>query len=129
MSPEVQYDYVEKQPDLTHPLRRGRTLIVPNFLHPQVTPKTAEDEQQKKLLRQELSEIQQVKLQQSQERFAAGLAVQLFFNIALPHAGLALALIQETTFSLLDDPTGEDIDKALLRGTLGHGVISVTGGG
>jgi len=129
MSPEVQYDYVEKQSELKHPLRRGRAPIVPNFPYPQFTPKIVEDEQQKKLLRQELAEIQQVELQQSQERFAAGLALQLFLNIALPHAGLALALLQETTISLLDDPTGDDIDQALLRGALGHGVTSVTGVG
>lgn len=132
MSPEIQYDQVERQTDLKHPSRRGRAPLVTNFLHPQFTPKTAEEEKELAQVRDKLAKIQQHELQQSQERFALGLALQFFLTAAVPHImfiPILTSFTQEIASSVLDEPGGDDVDKAVLRGAIGQGVSSVTGVG
>lgn len=126
MSPEVSYEQVAKQDVSQHPLRRGRTRVVPYYSTANLYAKSPAEEEKLASLRQELATIESKK---SQELFAAGLAVQLFLSIAMPHAGLLVSLFQEAAMSTLEDPTGEDIDRALLRGTIGQGVTAVTGVG
>ena len=123
MSPEVKYEELEKQPHQYRPLRRGRAPFVPIFQTQQLGVTAREEEKQLSSVRDQLA------VQQSQERFAVGLVVQLFVGLALPHSGLAVSLIQELALSTLDDPHGNDVDKALLRGVIGQGVTSVTGVG
>lgn len=125
MSPEVVYDQVEKQHIPTHPLRRGRAPVVSHYPTSNLSTKS--------LIEEELASVRKelgiIKHEESQELFGAGLAVQLFLAAAIPHASIIVALIQEIAISTLEQPNGEDIDSALLKGTIAHGVTAITGVG